>query len=143
MHVRQGGHGRWALCGGLVLKVWADGARPVPVTPQDAARCDGHGRQQLVQLIVVADGKGDVARLEGSALSSLGPRSRETPPRDTLRLQSTSLSVVFLALAATLVASSSSSDVQYSVRVGETRARVRRTPSPRVRAPPKMCSCLH
>ena len=68
-----------ALCGGLASKLWADGARPVPVTPQHAARCDGHGRQQLVELIVVADGKGDVARLEGSALISLGPRTRETP----------------------------------------------------------------
>ena len=62
-----------ALCGGLASKLWADGARPVPVTPQHAARCDGHGRQQLVQLIVVADGKGDVARLEGSALIRLVP----------------------------------------------------------------------
>ena len=38
------------------------------MTPQHAARCDGHGRQQLVQLIVVADGKGDV-RLRSSLLT--------------------------------------------------------------------------
>ena len=67
---------------------------------EDTTLGDCDAREELAELIVVADGKGDVARLEGSALISLGPRTREYPRgADALRLQSTSLSVVFLALA--------------------------------------------